>query len=105
MATVLADVATLAANSGFRSRVAAGIAYKAGFIGTGVLLMVAPGEIDKRRLVLAKAILDGAGATIWTDAFVWALASTPSIADASVTDSTILSAIDDFWNLMAGVTV
>jgi len=105
MATVLADVATLAADTGFRSRVAAGIAYKAGFIGTDVLAMESPSEVDKLRLNLAKAILDGAGDTAWTDAFVWALASTPSIADTSVTDDTILSTIDAFWNLMAGVTV
>lgn len=105
MATVLADVATLAADAGFKSRVAAGIAYKAGFIGTEVLAMVSPTEIDKLRLILAKAILAGAGDTIWTASFAWALASTPSIADTSVTDDTILSAIDAFWNLMAGVTV
>lgn len=105
MATVLADVATLAADTGFRSRVAAGMAYKAGFIGTETLAMVDPTVIDKLRLVLALNILVSAGASKWIDPFVWALASEPSIADATVSDGTILSSIDAFWNLMAGVTV
>ena len=105
MATVLADVATIAADASFRSRVAAGIAYKAGFIGTDVLAMEDPSEIDKLRLKLAKEILSGAGDTAWTDTFVWALASMPSIADASASDSEILSVIEDFWSLLAGVTV
>lgn len=104
MAAVLADVATLAADAAFRARVAAGISYKAGFIGTEVLAMPEPGAIDKLRLRLAKDILSGAGDTAWTDTFVWALASAPSITGSS-DDAAVLSAIDDFWNLLAGVTV
>lgn len=104
MAELLADVATLAADTTFRARVAAGICYKAGFIGTEVLAMSEPGAIDKLRLQLAKIILSDAGETVWTDTFVWALASAPSITGSS-DDSAILSAIDDFWNLLAGVTV
>lgn len=104
MATDLADVATLAADSSFRSRVSAGISYKAGFIGTETLAMEEPNEVDKLRLQLARQILMEAGDSAWTDTFVWALASTPSITGSS-DDPAILSAIDDFWNLMAGVTV
>jgi hypothetical protein len=46
-----------------------------------------------------------AGDSQYKLAFSWAVAALPDIADASASDSAILSAIDSLWNVIAGVTV
>lgn len=107
MATILADVATIAADATFKSRVSAAIAYKANFIGSAILdgTDVAAGTaLGKQRLILAQEVLYGAGMSEWTETFAWAIAALPAIADASADDASILSAVDDLWNLMAGQT-
>jgi len=105
MATVLADVATIAGDTAFKSRVAAGIAYKSNFISTQTLAMENPTEVDKLRLTLARNIMLGAGTSEWIDTFAWAVAADPNIADTAATDEDILATIDALWNVIAGQTV
>ena len=113
MTDVLADIATIATDTTFRARVAAGLVYKANFIGTAVLdgtdVSLGGGAsstpLARLRLSLAQQVLAGAGETAWTDTFAWALAALPDIEDASPIDSLILSGIDDLWDLIAGQTI
>ncbi len=97
----LIDVAALAADTTFRSKITAGIARKAAEIGSLVLQMDSPTAIDKQRLILARQVLQDSAT--WTDSFAWVLAADSSISGAS-TDDSILFYIGDYWNLLAGVS-
>jgi hypothetical protein len=105
VADVLSDIVTIATDTTFQGKVAAGMAWKANFISTQTLAMEAPTQTDKLRLQLAREIMLAAGDSQYKLAFSWAVAALPDIADASASDSAILSAIDSLWNVIAGVTV
>ncbi len=101
MADTLNDIYTLGNDAAFGNRVRAAIMRVATDVIQAVNDNPSPTELEKRRRILAERVIQDRDA--YTGHFTWILAARPGIT-GTITDSALVTAVNNAWNYLANLS-